>query len=697
MSTPTNLTRRDFMKVATAAGSGLVLGFYLPPNEAVPVGLSPDTFSPNAWLKIMSDGGVRITVAKSEMGQGVWTSLPMIVAEELDADWNKVTIEQADAHPTRYGSQTTGGSFSVRGSWQTLRNAGATARDMLLSAAAQKWNVEKTALRTKSGFVLNASGKKLSYGELALLAVNVPIPHSVKLKDEKNFRLIGKRIPKFDTPEKVYGKAVFGLDVRVPGMVFASIEKCPVFGGKVTGFDATKAKSFPGVLDVVQIDDEVAVIATSTWAAFKGREALTVTWNEGQWASQSSANLRQVFSEAVRSRGTVEDYAGDIESAMNSAATKVEAVYEAPFVAHQTMEPMNCVADVKPDRCEIWGPTQAPQGAQNEAARILGIPMNRVTVHVTLLGGGFGRRLNSDYVGDAVRVSKAAGKPVMVVWTREDDTQHDWYRPMTYNVFRAGLDKDGHPVAWHHRTAGPSSRGTVVGYTTPSYQIPNYLVDSHLKDIGIPIGPWRSVGASQNGWMIESFVDELAHAAKQDPFEYRRKLLKNSPRLRKALELVAAKARWGSPLPKGVGRGIACFESYGSACAHVAEVSVGDDGEVKLHRIVAAVDCGPVVNPDTAEAQIEGGIVFGLSAALKDEITIEKGRVQQGSYDDYRMMQFDEMPKIEVHFVQSTEAVGGTGEPGVPPTAPAVCNAIFAATGKRIRKLPIRPADLRKS
>ncbi len=692
------LNRRTFIKVAAAAGGGLVLSFSLPVKQAIAFDADEkEPFAPNAWLRISGDGTITVTVARSEMGQGVWTALPMIVAEELEADWSTIRVEQADAHPSRYGSQSTGGSFSVRGSWMNLRNAGATAREMLISAAAQQWGVARSSCKALKGAVHHTSGKTLSYGTLASMAATIPVPHSVKLKDDSKFSLLGKRIPKVDTPDKVYGTAVFGLDVRVPGMVFASIEKCPVFGGKVASYDASQARAFPGVLDVVQVEDGIAVIATSTWAAFQGREALKIVWDEGKWAQQNSTAIRQLFQESLKSPGNAEDYSGDVESALANAATSLEATYEAPFVAHQTMEPMNCVADVRANRCEIWAPTQNPQSGQNEAARILGIPIDRVTVHVTLLGGGFGRRLNSDFVADAVRVSKAIGKPVSVVWTREDDTQHDWYRPMTANVLRGGLDKNGQPVAWHHRIAGPTSRGLVIGGSTPPYSIPNYLIESHIKDTGVPVGAWRSVGPSQNGWIIESFIDELAHKGGKDPFEYRRGLLRNSPRLKRTLEFAAEKSGWGKPLPKGVGRGISCIESFGSACSQVAEVSVDGNGVLKIHRIVVAVDCGPVVNPDTIEAQIDGGIAFALSAALKDEITIERGRVVQGSYDDYRMIQFGEMPKVEVHLVPSTEPIGGIGEPSVPPVAPAVCNAIFAASGIRIRKLPIRPGDLKKT
>jgi len=691
----TNLDRRDFLKVSTVAGAGLMLGFYLPSKEN---GLTPASdFAPNAFIKIEPSGTVTIAVAKSEMGQGVRTSLPMIVAEELDADWSKVRVEQSDAHPTKYGSQGTGGSFSVRGSWQMLRQAGATARDMLVTAAAQTWGVSPSACKTDKGFVIHSSGKKLTYGELAEAASKLSVPHSVKLKENKDFKILGKSLPRVDTPEKVTGSAKYGIDVRLPGMLFASIEKCPVFGGKVKNYDDTKAKSVSGVRQIVNVENGVAVVANSTYAAFKGREALTITWDEGQWANQTSAGIKQMFEDAVKQRGSVEDYEGDAESAFESAATKVEAVYEVPLAAHATMEPMNCTAHVQKDRCEIWAPTQSPQQAQSEAARILGLPLDKVTLHITLLGGGFGRRLNSDFVQDAVKVAKAVDAPVQVLWKREDDMQHDWYRPATYNVMRGGLNKDGWPVAWLHRVAGASSRGLVVGGTTPPYDVRAFMVDSHIKETGVPIGAWRSVGPSQNGWVVESFIDELAHAAKKDPFEYRRQLLNKSPRLKRALEVAAEKAGWGKPLPKGMGRGIAAVEGFGSSIAQVAEVSVDKDGTLHIHRVVCAVDCGPVINPNTIEAQLESAIVYAMSAAFKDEITIDKGRVVQSNFDDYSMPMMKDMPKVEAHIIPSTDSIGGIGEPALPPLSPAVCNAIFAATGKRVRRLPIRPEDLKQA
>ncbi|MEK6572423.1 MAG: molybdopterin cofactor-binding domain-containing protein, partial [Bacteroidota bacterium] len=542
MSTTSAITRRDFIKVTSTAGAGLVLSFYLPSARELDVlAFEPaERFEPNAWLVIDKTGAVTITVAKSEMGQGVRTSLPMIVADELEAYWTKVRIEQAPAHPDKYGSQGTGGSSSVRRSWDMLRKAGATAREMLIAAAAQEWGVEKTSCYANESMVIHKSSvKKVPYGELVDAAAKLPVPADPPLKDSKDFRIIGQRLPRLDTKEKVNGSATFGLDVKVPDMLYATIARSPVFGGKVARLDAAKANNVAGVRHVVQIDEGVAVVANSTWSAIQGREALSITWDEGQYAHQSSDTIWKMFEESAKQPGTVERSDGDAKTALITAAKKIEAVYMAPFVAHATMEPMNCVADVKSDRCEIWAPTQTAQLAQSEAAKILGLPLDKVRVNVTLMGGGFGRRLQADYVVEAVKVSKAVGAPVKVVWTREDDMQHDHYRPATYNVLSAGLDKDGWPVAWTHCIVGPSSRGSVVGGSTPPYSIPNVHIDFHIKETGVPIGAWRSVGASQNGFVIESFIDELALAAGKDPFEFRLRLLEKSPRLRRALELAA--------------------------------------------------------------------------------------------------------------------------------------------------------------
>ena len=685
------VSRRTFLKVASVAGGGLMLGFRLP---AADEGRSYDSFEPNAWLRIAPDGIVTVIYGRAEMGQGSSTALPMIVADELEADWTTVRWEQADAHPTKYGNMSTGGSQSVRRFWTQLRTAGATAKTMLISAAAQTWNVDPASCRATKGAVTHPSGKRLTYGQLASAASKLPIPENVTLKDRKDFTIIGKRMPRFDIPSKVFAETRFCSDMTVPGMVTASIERCPTVGGSMVRFDGTKAKAVPGVMDVIATDSGVAVIADGTWAAFKGREALDVTWEEGPWAAQSSQAIWQNFKARSAEPGTVSKESGDAAAALQRATTTLEAVYTAPFVAHATMEPMTCIADVRSDRCEIWAPTQSPQQAQKTAAELLGLPLDQVTVHVLMSGSAFGRRLESDYVEDAVRVSRAVGKPAKIVWTRADDIKHDWFRPATYNVVRGGLDQTGKPLAWTHRIVGPDSRGLVVAGSTPPYDLPNVLVDFHLIETGVRLGAWRSVGPSQNAFVIESFIDELAHAAGSDPYTFRRSLMGGSPRLRAAMEFVAEKAGWGTPLPAGVGRGIAAVESFGTAAAQVAEVSVAQ-GVLTIHRIVTALDCGPYVNPDTIEAQIDGAVGMALGAAMKDQITIKGGRVVQANFDDYRIFTIADLPRSEVHIMETDNPVGGIGEPALPPTAPAVCNAIFAASGVRIRTLPFDPRAIR--
>ncbi len=721
MNTTFNPARRDFIKVVSVAGGGLILGFYLPSKEELlatePV---PATaFAPNAWLRIDLDGSVTVTVAKSEMGQGVRTSLPMLLAEELEADWSKIRIEPALADP-KYGDMTTGGSTSVRKSWLPLRKAGATPREMLISAAAQTWGVERATCRAEQGAVIHVpSGRSLTYGQLVETAAKLPVPAlnhdasgpaDVPLKDTKDFRIIGKSAARLDTPEKLDGKAVFGLDVKVPGMLVATVARCPVFGGKVKSFDATKAMAVKGVRHVAQVPSGVAVVADSTWAAMQGREALAITWDEGPSAGLDSAGIRKMFEESAKKTGMVARSEGDAAGALAAAAKKLEAIYEFPFLAHATMEPMNCVADVRKDGAEIWAPTQSPQWAQGDVAKLLGLPEEKVKVHTTLLGGGFGRRAMPDFVVEAAHVSKAAGAPVKVVWTREDDMQHDFYRPASYHRVGAGIDSSGRLVAWTHRLVAPSVIAQVFGIQPKAgeadavdgaaqlpYSVPNLLVDYVMVNTAVPVGWWRSVYNSQNPFVNECFLDEVAAAAGKDPYELRRQLLPEGSRLRGVLELAATKAGWGKPLPAGHARGIAGHFSFGSYIAQVAEVSVEASGKVKVHRVVCAVDCGRVVNPDTIEAQMESGIVYGLTAALKGAITIEKGRAQQNNFHDYQMLRMDEMPFVEVHIQPSKEAPGGVGEPGTPPIAPAVANAIFAATGKRIRRLPILGEDPRQA
>ncbi len=693
MISSTAVTRRTFLKSTAAAGAGLVIAIYLPESEAqaLPPSQSAGAFAPNAWLSIDKSGSVTVTVAKSEMGQGVRTSLPMIVAEELEVEWSTISIVQADAEQSRYGSQGTGGSSSVRRSWDMLRAAGAAAREMLIAAAAHEWGAKAADCSAENGKVLHrATGRTKAYGDLVDAASRIPVPASPRLKDPKDFRVIGTRAPRLDLAEKINGKAGFGIDTRVAGMLFAAIARSPVFGGKLISFDEAKARSVPGVKGVVRLDDAVAVTAESTWSAFRGRDALSARWDGGSHPGESSEEIWKLFARSAMLPGTVQRKDGDGKKALTGSHTRVDAIYYAPFAAHATMEPMNCTAHVAGSRVEIWAPTQTPQSAQSEAAEVLGLPLESVTVHVTLLGGGFGRRLENDYVIEAVKVSRAVSAPVQVVWNREDDFRHDFYRPATYNVLRAGLDRQGSLIAWTHRIVGPEGGGLVTGGSYPPYAIPNITIDSRSEETGVPIGAWRSVGYSQNCFVIESFIDEIAHAARKDPFEYRRGLLSASPRLLGTLQVAASKAGWGTPLPARNGRGIACVQGFGTSVSQVAEVSVTGDGSFSVKRVVCAVDCGPVVNPDTVEAQIESAIAFGLTAAIKAEITIEQGGIKQKNFDEYDMLRMDEMPRVEVHIVPSQDSMGGIGEPAVPPIAPAVANALFAATGMRIRRLPLR-------
>jgi isoquinoline 1-oxidoreductase beta subunit len=704
------MERRDFLQVAGSIGAGLVIGFRIPDRR----GVVP--FAPNAWLQVGTDGVVTLTIDKSEMGEGNHTALAMLIAEELDADWTKVKLGPVPDNPAGWSRRmSTGGSTSVRTSWDILRKAGATARTMLVTAAAQTWGVEAAACSTQNGAVTHAS-HRLTYGALAQKAASLPVPENPPLKDPKDFRLLGKPTHRLDTPSKVNGTAQFGIDVRMPGMLVASIERAPVFGGKVKTFDETRAKALPGVRQVVQIDGTpwtgtrgawgvgnesgVAVIADTYWQAVQGRQALQITWDEGP--NVALGDIPSKLAALAGGAGVTAKTVGDAAAALTGAAKKIDAVYEVPFLHHATMEPMNCTAHVRADACDVWAPTQNQTRAQEVAAEAAGLPKEKVRIHTTLLGGGFGRRLESDFVAEAVRLSKAAGAPVKVIWSREDDTKHGFYRPATYNRLAAGFDAQNKPIAWmHHIVAppillkfGPLQNGIdatlIDGAADVPYAFPNLFVDQVPADLsGIPLGFWRSVGASQNAFVVECFMDEVAAAAGRDPYELRRELLQAKPRHLRTLELAATKAGWGTPLPAGHGRGIAIAEWEPTVCAEVAEVSVAPDGTVRVHRVVCAVDCGPVVNPDTLEAQMQGGVVFGLSAALYGEITIENGRVKQSNFNDYPVLRMPEMPVVEVHIVPSTDALGGIGEPSVPPTAPAVCNAIFAATGKRIRKLPI--------
>ncbi len=692
-----SLNRREFLKTGGAAGATLVIGLYLPAFELEPphAAAAPQPFRPNAWIEIGPDGSVTIWTGRSEMGQGVRTAMPMIVAEELEADWTRVRVAQADADPA-YGDQFTVGSRSVRSGFEPLRKAGAAAREMLIGAAALTWNVAREACRARNGMVEHVpTGRRLGYGDLAARAATLPVPADPPLKSPTEFRILGKRMPRVDTPDKVSGAAVFGLDVRVPGMVYAAVARCPSFGGRVRTFDPAPALAVPGVQRVVQISSGVAVVAERTWAAFQGKKALKVEWDEGPPARWSSDGIWSAFAAAAarpREEKEVVRAVGDVDANLKAAARTVEAVYQAPYLAHACMEPMNCTAHVRDGRCEIWAPTQNPQGILRAAAQLMGLPVEAVTVHVTYLGGGFGRRGGPmDYATEAVELAQKIDVPVQVVWTREDDIQNAVYRPATYNVLRAGLDARGAPLVWSHRLVGPAGGPFLLtrGADELIYPLPHFRLERATVDAGVPIAPWRGVGPSQNGWVVESFVDELAHAAGKDPYAYRRELVAGQPRLLGVLDLAAQRAGWGSAPPAGRSRGIALWQFGETFLAQVAEVSVGSDGAVRVHRVVCAADCGIVVNPDTLEAQLQGAIVYGLTAALYGEITIDRGRVAQSNFNDYRMLGLAETPEIEVHLVPSEAAPSGVGEAGLPPIAPAVCNAIFAGTGKRIRRLPI--------
>jgi isoquinoline 1-oxidoreductase beta subunit len=591
-----------------------------------------------------------------------------------------------------------------------MRKAGAAAREMLVEAAAQKWSVDKKSCRAENGVVLHVPTKrKLTYGSLAEAAAKLPVPADVPLKDPAQFRVIGKSTKRLDTPDKVNGRAEFGIDVRRPGMLYAVVARCPVFGGKVASFDATKAKAVPGVKNVIQISSGVAVIADSTWTAMQGRRALDVKWDEGANAQVSSESISKLFAERAAQSGVEARKEGDAAAALAGAVKKIDAVYEAPFLAHATMEPQNCTADVRGDRCDVWAPTQFQTMSQGVAAKICGLKPEAVFIHTTFLGGGFGRKAGTDFVIEAVETSKAIGAPVKVTWSREDDTQHDFYRPASYARMSGALDAQGWPVAWTTTVASPSIMNawfpgsiknnldptSVEGVNNLPYSIPNILVDYQLTDTGIPVGFWRSVGNSQNGFFSESFMDELAAAGKKDPYEFRRRFLDKAPRHLGVLELAAKKAGWDRPLPAGRFRGIAVLFAFESYCAQVVEISVDRSARtLKVHRVVCAVDVGRVVNPTNITAQSESAIVYGLTSALYGEITIAQGRVEQTNFNNYPMMRIDEMPVVEVHIVPSEEKPTGAGELAVPPVVPALCNAIFAATGKRIRRLPIRPEDL---
>ena len=717
------LSRRNFVVVVASAGGGLLLGCRVgeprPRRDGIVSGAAstPDTtspaFSPNAFVRIATDDTITVMLPQAEMGQGVYTALPMLVAEELEVGLDQVRVEHAPGDDRAYanpllGFQATGGSTSVRGFYEPMRQAGATARTMLVAAAAQKWAVDPSACRTKNGSVVHpATGRKTSYGQLAENAAKLPPPAKVALKNPNQFTLIGTPAKRLDTPSKVNGTAQFGIDVRVPGMKIATVAASPVRGGTVAGLDEDKALAIRGVRQVVRLDDVVAVVADHMWAAKQGLAALALRWDDGVNGRISTADVVKGLEEASRKQSVVARKEGNALSAIGPAARNIEAEYQQPFLAHAAMEPLSCTVHVREDSCEVWCGSQVQGRARATAAEVTGLPLEKVVMHNYLLGGGFGRRLEHDYVTQAVRIAKEVEGPVKIVWTREEDMQHDAYRPYYYDRLSAGLDPGGKLVRWTHRVVGPSllarwappafknglDGDAVDGAAQLLYDIPAIQVEYVRHEEPLYTGWWRGVGVTHNCFVIESFIDELAAASKRDPVAFRRDLLGKTPRARAVLDLAARKAGWGKKLPPGQGRGVALmYSGWDTYVAQISDVEVSGDGEIRVRRVVCAVDCGTVINPDTVVAQMESGVIFGISGALWGEVTLKNGRVEQSNFNNYRVLRMNETPRIEVHLVRNYEAPGGIGEPGTAATAPALANAVFAATGKRIRTLPLEKA-----
>jgi isoquinoline 1-oxidoreductase beta subunit len=710
MRLPASPERRAFLKYSTAVSGVALLGFHIPalPREAEVI----EDFIPNAFIRVNTDNSVTIIVGASEMGQGVLTSIPQIVADEMDADWNAVDYQQSPAHPdyNRPGTpiMITGGSRTIRASYQTMRRAGATARAMLVTAAAQKWNVDAASCVARNSVVYGPSGKKSRFSELASLAASMPVPSEVELKDEKDFTIIGRSVKRLDTPAKVAATASFGIDVQAPGMLIAQIERAPTIGATIGSVDDSEALAVPGVSAVVQVSSGVVVVAKDYWSATKGREKLVVNWDDnGTLLGRSSPDLATVMEDAVKHGGLVARNEGDISRAPRPDK-KVRATYHLPYLAHACMEPMNCTVWVQQDRVDIWTGTQSQTVVQRNASALTDVPVERVFVHTQFLGGGFGRRAANDFVVSAVEASRAVGAPVKLVYSREDDMRSGYYRPISYTEIEAGIGADGAVTALEAKVVVPSlaeysgfraimrddgiDRVAVEGLADMPYDIDNLHVRWVNYGHGIPIWFWRSVGATHNTFVTETFIDELAHAANRDPLEFRLAMLGHQPRHTAVLKLAAAKAGWGSSLPAGRARGIAVVHCFGGWTAEVAEVSI-ENGRPRVHRVVCAVDCGRAVNPEGVVRQMESAIVYALSAALYGKITFGDGAVEQGNFDDYPVLRMNETPEIDVHIVDSEEEPGGVGEPGTPTAAPAVANALFALTGKRIHSLPLSDHD----
>ncbi len=716
MSSSTHLNRRDFIKASALIGGGLLLSISLSTKaEQLSSFIVPATvFVPNAFLRIGEDNSIRIILSKVEMGQGIWTTLPMLIAEELDCDWNKIKIEHSppgkEYSDTVYG-QSTGGSSSTWVEFDRYRQAGATARMLLIEAAAKRFGISPTICRTENGFVI-AGTKRISYGLVASEAAKLPVPN-VKLREAKDWKYIGKGKKRLDSPDKINGRAKFGLDIQFPGLLTAVVAHAPVFGGKVISFDATQAKAVAGVREVVPIPTGIAVIADHYWAAKLGRDALKIDWDLGPNENINSDLQLEEYRQLSRTEGITSQQKGNVAAALSKAIRVIETEHAVPYLAHAPMEPLNCTVKLNSTSCELWVGNQSPLLYQSIVASVLGFKPEQVVIHTPFMGGSFGRRgsFDADWVVEAVNIAQASGKFIKLVWSREDDIQGGYYRPVYLHRTVIGIGPDGLPNAWQHHVVGQSlfantsladsivvngiDYSSIDGVNESPYlkAVPDHAVNLHTTYGGVPVLPWRSVGNTHTCFVMETLIDELASLTSSDPVEYRRRLLKDHPRHLAALNLAAEKADWKKPLPAGRYRGIAVHAAMGSYVAQVVELSIIQQ-KLRIHRVVCAIDCGLAVNPDGVRAQMEGGIVFGLTAALYGEITLTQGRIQQSNFHNYRMLRMPEMPQVVVHLVPSNGRMGGAGEPGVPPIAPALVNALFAATQKRIRKLPIRIEDL---
>lgn len=743
-SNGTEISRRQFVNISTASGTGLLIGFkFIGPDQNVSAaektGFDADgRFEPNAWIKIEPDDTVTILVNHSEMGQGVLTALPMIIADEMEVDWSKVKSVHApvgDVYKNPLMSiQMTAGSTSVRSSWDILRHAGASARQLFINAAAKTWNISPAECSAENSQIIHrAEGKKLRYGELINIAAKLPVPEDVPLKQPNSFNLIGKSIPRLDMAVKTDGSAVFGVDVKLPGLLTATVVHAPVLGARLISFNGDEAMKIEGVKQVLAIESGIAIVADTFWQAVKGAERVKAEWTEGHVDTADSETLRKRWSEMVEKEGKTVFDIGDVDEVFKTTQQVVEAIYELPYQAHATQEPMTCTVHVQEDRCDIWVPTQNQGGTHAAAVAISGLPPDKVHVNTTFVGGGLGRRVETDFVKEAVEISKNMGKPVKVIWTREEDTKNDVYRPASINKIKAVLDSSGRPIAWIHRLAGQdhflqaipnfaaaaipnwfpgflkrgsisaagfigrklgAGKGLLGGAGPLPYDIKNVRVEYHYENVKIPVGFWRSVANSSNGFVVECFIDELAAMAGKDPFQYRLELLVGNPRLLNVLKLTAEKSGWNTKPPEGIFRGIASHVFHDTLIGMVAEISISKKQTIKVHRIVCGVDCGIVINPKIIKAQMESGIAFGLTATLKSSITLKKGKVEQSNFDDFELLRMDEMPEVEVYIVASNESPTGIGEAGVPTVAPAVANAVFAATGKRARTIPIKLSEL---